>query len=288
MTKIWTLSLTLLMLLVSNVSTAKSPVWQVEKNGKTVFIGGTIHLLGQQDYPLPAAFDQAYEKSQVLVLEVDLNKAQTPQFQQQMLAQMTYQDGRTYADVLQSKTVERLNTYMQQRGLPVDNFKVFKPSLLSITLTMVELQRLGIAGTGVDMFYSMRGSNDAKRFQYLELPNEQIEFLADLGKGFEDEYINYTLDDMHRLADMMSEMKVAWRQGDNDALYDLAGKEWQQNFPQSYQSIIVERNNNWLADIESYFSSDEVEFILVGAMHLVGNEGVLQSLRDKGYQITQL
>ncbi|TLU64374.1 TraB/GumN family protein [Thalassotalea litorea] len=267
---------------------AKSSVWQVSKDGQTVFLGGTVHVLAQSDYPLPEEFDKAYQQSQVLVLEMDMGAAQTPQFQQAMMQQMMYLDGRTYADALKPETVKRLNAYMTEKGLPIENLKTLKPSMLSITLTMLELQRLGIFGAGVDEFYTLQGKQDAKSFLFLELPEEQIAFLADMGKGYEDEFINYSLDDMNRLGEMMTDMKEAWRQGDSQALVDLSMKDWQEKFPQSYQSLIVERNNNWMDDIEGYFATEDVEFILVGALHLVGDDGVIKALQDKGYAVKQL
>ncbi|OUS27237.1 hypothetical protein A9Q98_09770 [Thalassotalea sp. 42_200_T64] len=273
---------------VAFASQAEAPVWQVSKNGNTVYIGGTVHVLSDNDYPLPAAFEQAYQKSAVLVFEMDMSKAQTPEFQQQMLAKMTYQDGRTYADELKPETVTKLNQYMQEKGLPVGNLQMFKPSMLSVTLTMIELQRLGLGGTGVDAFYNLKGINDKKSFKYLELPEQQIDYLANMGKGYEDELIHYTLDDMAKLPTVMQQMKGAWRVGNNQELYNIAAKEWQQSFPTSYNQLIVERNNNWLPEIEAYFASAEIEFVLVGALHLVGKDGVLEQLKMKGYTITQL
>ncbi|WP_246037039.1 TraB/GumN family protein [Thalassotalea litorea] len=286
--KIWKFSVIISLSCMAMFANAKSSVWQVSKDGQTVFLGGTVHVLAQSDYPLPEEFDKAYQQSQVLVLEMDMGAAQTPQFQQAMMQQMMYLDGRTYADALKPETVKRLNAYMTEKGLPIENLKTLKPSMLSITLTMLELQRLGIFGAGVDEFYTLQGKQDAKSFLFLELPEEQIAFLADMGKGYEDEFINYSLDDMNRLGEMMTDMKEAWRQGDSQALVDLSMKDWQEKFPQSYQSLIVERNNNWMDDIEGYFATEDVEFILVGALHLVGDDGVIKALQDKGYAVKQL
>ncbi|WNC68159.1 TraB/GumN family protein [Thalassotalea nanhaiensis] len=279
---------TFTLLAISFISFADAPVWQVSKNGETVFFGGTVHVLSESDYPLPAAFDKAYQQSAVLVFEMDMSLTQTMAFQQQMLQQMTYQDGRTYADDLKPETVKKLNAYMESKGIPVANLQMFKPSMLSITLTMVELQRLGLGGTGVDAFFNTKGIADKKSFKYLELPEQQISYLANMGKGYEDELINYTLDDMKKLPTVMQQMKDAWRKGDNEELYNVAGKEWQESFPKSYNELLVERNNNWMPAVEGYFNTKEVEFVLVGAMHLVGEEGVLSQLKAKGYTIKQL
>lgn len=288
MSKLWKVLSALTLLSVSFISVADAPVWQVSKDGETVYFGGTVHVLSENDYPLPKAFDTAYQQSTVLVFEMDMSLAQTMAFQQEMLKQMTYQDGRTYADDLKPATVKKLNAYMESKGIPVANLQMFKPSMLSVTLTMVELQRLGLGGTGVDAFYNTKGLTDKKSFKYLELPEQQISYLANMGKGYEDELINYTLDDMKKLPMVMQQMKDAWRAGDNEELYNVAGKEWQEKFPKSYNELLVERNNNWMPAVEGYFNTKEVEFVLVGAMHLVGKEGVLSQLKAKGYTVKQL
>lgn len=286
--KVWTTLSSCFLLSLSVVANADSPVWKITKGGQTVYVGGTVHVLGEADFPLPEEFEQAYKQSAILVFEMDMAKTKSPEFQQVMLQHMTYQDGRTYADVLKPDTVTKLNTYMQQQGLPVSQLQVFKPSMLSVTLTLVELQRLGIGGKGVDEHYRNQGTSDKKSFLFLETPEQQIAYLAQMGEGYEDEFVNYTLNDLPNLGPMMAKLKAAWRVGDNKTLYDVTAKDQAENFPQFYQQLITERNTNWIPQIENYFKTNDVEFVLVGAMHLVGEEGVLKLLENKGYKIKQL
>ncbi|MDG1734165.1 MAG: TraB/GumN family protein [Thalassotalea sp.] len=288
MNKLWKIIPAFILLTFSYNSLADSPVWKVTKAGKTVYLGGTVHVLSQSDYPLPKAFETAYAEASILVFEMDMSESQTLQFQQAMMKELTYQDGRTYADELKPETVTKLHKYMTDRGVPIEGMNVFKPAMLSMALTMLELQRLGLGGTGVDAFYADRGLNDSKTFKYLEKAEEQIAYLANMGKGHEDELINYTLNDMDKLPQVMQQMKDAWRAGDGAKLYEVGGKEWQEEFPQSYDQLINIRNNNWMPHIEHYFTDDEIEFVLVGAMHLIGKDGVIKQLAAKGYQVTQL
>jgi hypothetical protein len=60
------------------------------------------------------------------------------------------------------------------------------------------------------------------------------------------------------------------------------------DFPEIYQALLIDRNNTWIAQIEAMSKTAEVEFILVGALHLVGSDGLLSMLSSRGYQITQL
>lgn len=267
---------------------ADTSVWKVSKGGSSLYIGGTLHVLQASDYPLPETFDRAYEQAKTLVFETDLDALATPDFQMKMLTALTYSDGKNLQSVLQPSTYERLDKYCQERGLPLANFIRFKPALLTITLTMVELQRQGISSAGVDEHYHKRGHSDGKSLQKLETTDQQLQFLAAMGQGQEDQLILSTLDDMENLSTMMANMKSAWRSGDSAKLQDIAVDPMRTDYPKLYDNLLVTRNNNWLPQIEALFASPEVEFVLVGALHLVGSDGIIEQLQKRGYQAEQL
>jgi uncharacterized protein YbaP (TraB family) len=160
--------------------------------------------------------------------------------------------------------------------------------MLAVTLTMVELQCLGMGGTGVDLFYQAQALNDHKRLGQLEAVEEQIGFLATLGEGYENELISYTLRDIKDLPRTMQLIKAAWRQGDMRRLEELALAQLKQEFPPLYQTLIVKRNKAWMPRIEAMLKTGEVEFVLVGALHLVGDDGLLAQLAARGYQVQKL
>lgn len=267
---------------------AGSPVWRVSKGDQQLFIGGTIHLLTQADYPLPDAFDKVYRHAAVVVLETDMQKLQDPQYQQLMINSSMYTDGRTLQSVLKPETFNALKQHLDSRGVPIANLLPFKAGMASMTVTMMELQRLGLVGTGVDEFFSKKAAQDGKKLGELESVEQQIEFLAALGEGREDEMIAYTLRDVNELPSFMQAIKEAWRQGDLVKLKEVTLDPFKKEFPGAYQSLLVERNNNWLPKIEGMLQSKEIELILVGALHLVGKDGVLQQLANRGYKIQKL
>ncbi len=267
---------------------AESSVWEIRKNGQRLFLGGTIHMLSDSDYPLPEAYDRAYQKSAVVVLETDAQAMQQPQFQQKMMAAMIYQDGRNLKQVLSEDTFKALSQHMTARGIPLDQMLLFKPGMISMTLSVVELQRLGQTAKGVDHFFGTRAKQDGKSLGQLETVEQQITFLATMGKGREDDMIMYTLRDLADLPTILSEMKTAWRAGDMAALEKSSLQEMQDAFPEIYKTLLVDRNNDWMPQIEALLMSEPVEFVLVGSLHLAGDDGVLQQLRSRGYQIKQM
>lgn len=264
---------------------ASSPAWKVSKGNHHLYLGGTIHLLGKTDYPLPSAFDKAYKDSSRLVFETDMKKFQSPEFQKIFMDKLMYPGQRTIKDVLNTKTYTALEKHFTARGLPLDQMLKFKPGMLVMMLTVFEMQRLNIAGIGVDEFYIQKGLKDGKKFGYLEEVEEQLAFMLEMGKDNENELIAYTLRDMDKLSEQMASMKNAWRKGDNLKLKEVALTPWEKDFPDLYNTLLVKRNNKWIPKIESMLKTKEVEFVLFGALHMVGDDGVLAQLKAHGYTI---
>lgn len=264
---------------------AASPVWKVSKGDAHLFIGGTIHLLSAADYPLPAGFEDAYRQADQLVFETDLQQMKNPEMQKQILAQVIYADGQSLQQVLNRQTFQTLEQYLASRRIPVANVVRFKPGMLALTLTVIELQRLGLGGTGVDEFYGLKASNDRKKMGQLETVEEQLSFLTTLGDGYENDMITYTLRDLKELPSMMQALKTAWRKGDNRGLDEVALAPFKKDFPAVYDKLIARRNRSWLPLIEAMLQTKDVEFVLVGALHLVGDDGLLAQLAARGYQV---
>lgn len=283
------LILSLLSVLLAATSVyAGSPVWKVSHNGNHLFIGGTVHVLTRSDYPLPAPFESAYDNSEILVLETDVHQLQSQDFKDIFLSMTTYQGKGTLTGHLKADTVATLETFLQERAIPLEHVNKLKPGLLAVTLTMVELQRLGQTGTGVDEFYAMRSLNTNREIMYLEPPLKQIEFIADMGVGNEDEFINHLVKDLAEIAQTLPAIKSAWREGDTDKLDKLVLKEMQEQFPNTYHSLIAQRNNNWIPQIEAMLRTRKVELVLFGALHLGGKDGILTLLKKQGYSIENM
>jgi len=170
----------------------------------------------------------------------------------------------------------------------IASFETVKPSMLSVILTVVELQRLGLAGVGVDEFFNGRAKTDKKPRFFLETMDDQFRALLSTGKGKEDEVILRAIDELEKMSIVMQQTKRAWRKGDNDALIDVALKPWKDKFPQLYKALLVERNLRWLPQIKQLMETPETEYVLVGALHLVGPDGLITLLKAQGFQVIQL
>ena len=281
------ISLLITLFLTVSPALAKAPLWKVSKGDDHLFIGGTIHVLGSDDYPLPASFEKIYKESEQLVLETDIQKLQSPEMQIKMLQLMSYQDDSTLKDHLKPETYKALETSLSKNGIPIFAVQKFKPGMVGMMLTVIELKKLGISIEGVDQFYSSKALKDKKTLGKLETIEEQLTFLTDIGKKDPDSFIMYTLRDMTEFPEMFQALKKAWREGNMNKMAELAIEPMKKDYPATYKTILVQRNNAWIPQIEALLKTKEVEMVLVGTLHLAGEEGVLKQLQKRGYTIEQ-
>ena len=82
-------------------------------------------------------------------------------------------------------------------------------------------------------------------------------------------------------------LAAAWKNGDAPQVERIVLKDLKTD-AQMYQRLLVERNRNWMPKIEVFFSRPGRTFVVVGAAHLVGPDGLLQMLKTKGYVVEQL
>ncbi|MDP4535696.1 TraB/GumN family protein [Alkalimonas collagenimarina] len=275
--------------LFSSALYAKSAVWQVSNDQHQLFIGGTVHLLPASEFPLPAEFDKAYQQADQLVFEIDLAKMADPNIAPMVLGYAMYQDGRTLPEVISSENFQRLQQAAAELGIDINALVGFKPDFILVQMMQLKLQQLDMAGEGVDMYFFNKGANDGKSTGYLETLEQQFELLFSISDGFEDEWLEQNLDQLDDTEHFLQATLTAWRRGDRDALTELTNEMHDTEVGQRfYQRLLTDRNKDWVEQIDAMLQTSEVEFVLVGALHLAGPDNVLDLLAERGYQVRQI
>lgn len=277
----------LISLLLPCFAWAETSLWRVSQGKHQVMIGGTIHLLGKSDYPLPDEFEQAFREADSLVLETDLAELSAPDNQAKLAQSLVYPKGITLKNQVNSKTYRILTKYCKTSGLDISTMRAMKPSMVVITLTVAELQRLGLASSGVDQFYFDKAKKSGKTVSSLESADTQIQALASMGKGHENELILSTIKELKSTPKFMLAIKQAWRSGNLPDLEQIGIKTMQTEFPEINRTLLTSRNNTWLPKIKAMLATPEQELILVGTLHLAGKDGVLAQLQQQGYVVEQ-
>lgn len=280
--------LILSLVFLTSVGQAKTSLWQVSNGTYSLYIGGTIHMLSQNDFPLPREFDQAYRSADVLVLETDLSQLNQPKFQKLLMQRVSYPAGQTLKTQLQPGTYQRVSDFLTRHGLSIAAFERIKPSMVSISLSLIEMRRLGLDSIGVDQYFFQRARQDGMPISQLEMPEDQIEFIANMGAGNGDELLLNTLRDLENLGPILQEIKQSWRSGEEIRFARAALIPMQRDYPELYQSLLVDRNKDWLLKIVGMLNTSETELVLVGALHLVGEDGLLKLLSRRGYRVVKV
>lgn len=276
--------------LLAQIAHGASSVWKISKGDSYFYLGGTIHVLSLADYPLPREFTTAYRDASTLIFETDMEDADSPENQAAFLAALSFQDGRTLASELEPATYDKLKTYMDSRYIPIDSFSNFQPWGVSLMIAMFEYQRLGMEPeNGVDLYFHNLAQSEGKETYGLETMDDQLRAIRSMEKIDPNTIIRYTLRDISQLADFSRFMKKAWRSGDLEAFSeDPMTAQMNNDYPEMYDALITARNNAWMLKLTTLTDDDTREFVLVGALHLNGQVGLLNQLQILGYKVEQL
>lgn len=266
---------------------AQTSVWRVSSGENEIYLAGSVHLLKESDYPLPKEFDVAFEKSDKVVFETDIDKLNDPQIAQVLLSKAMIPDNKTLKDILSEDVYKKLEEESSKLSIPLASLSRLKPSMVIVTMTGIKMQQMSITADGVDQHFHKRAKELGKVLGFLETVEEQLDVLTSMGDGNEDSFVSYSLEDMDEMESAMDELTGSWRNGSSDLMTNQL-TEMKIEYPEIYKSIMVNRNNNWILQIVDFLEDKSTEFVIVGALHLHGSDGLLAMLKAKGYQVEQL
>ena len=282
-----TIVLSVVIALSIGVSLAQSSVWEISKDGNTLYLGGSVHLLRAEDFPLPKEFDMAFNKSEVLVLEADIGQMNNPEVLPKLIAQAMLSGDATLKTLLNAETYKLLEDKCTELSLPIAGVMKMKPGMVATTLSSMKLLQLGFTPQGVDTYYFAQANEQNRKTEFLETLDFQIDLLVNIGTGYENEFIRYALEDLDNVEKEINILIPEWRNGTSKYM-DTGIEEMRNKFPPVYKAMLSDRNKAWLTKLENYLNDKKVEFVVVGEAHLYGKDGLLSLLQEKGYVVKQV
>jgi uncharacterized protein YbaP (TraB family) len=262
-------------------------LWTLQGKTNKVYLLGSMHLLKESEQ-LPAAIDSAYADADALIMELDMDDLDPLQMQQVALELALQPEGRTLQQQLGPKVYEQFVTKTRALGVEPAMLDRFQPWFAAITLVQLQLMKLGFdPEAGVEKRLTRRAAGDSKKIDGLETVREQLEIMARLPDKQQREFLLYSVDDAERTASELDAMLNAWRRGDAAAMAKLL-QEGFDEYPDLYRPLTVERNRKWIPQIEQLLGDKDDYLVVVGALHLVGTDSVIDLLERKGYQVKQL
>jgi uncharacterized protein YbaP (TraB family) len=266
---------------------SKSCLWEVQTASTRVFLLGSLHVLKSSAYPLAAAIERAYAASQRLVFETNLGAMMEPAILAKMMELGVYPEGRDLFQNISETTRKNLEKKLQDLGLPPANFSRFKPWFIAVTLTTLELQRMGFDPQyGIDLHFYTKATADEKELVYLESVDYQLNLLAKMNVMDQNSFLVQTLKDLEISAQLADDMMAAWQNGQAQDLHDLLFKSFEDH-PGIEDRLLTRRNKEWLPQIEKMLKTPKTTLVIVGAGHLIGPDGLVELLKQKGYKVKQ-
>ena len=269
-------------------SSPKHCLWLVETPlNRAVFLLGSLHVLKSDAYPLAKEINEAYSLSQKVVFETDLAAMLDPAVQARMLGLGLYPEGQNLFQNISDEMQSSLKKKMTDLGMPMEHFARFRPWFIAVTLTALELQRLGFSPDyGIDVHFYGRAGSDQKEIGFLETVDFQLDLLGKMTAHDQNAFLGQTLKDLDVATQMADDMLKSWKKGDADNLYKILFKSFE-SYPQIENRLLRRRNIDWVKKIEEMMAEDKNIFIIVGAGHLIGPGSVVALLKEKGYKVKQ-
>ena len=277
------------------VAAAKAPpvplLWKVSDRDNAVYLLGSFHLLKPEDYPLSQDVDQAFQASDKVVFEIPPEQMLDPSTGQKFLAAASFADGRTLSQVLPAATREKFNRILAQRGASVAQFDAYEPWFVNLSLMIGISQQMGFsADSGLDQRLMQQAMASKKPTGGLESIDTQLQVLDGSPMTEQVASLKEFIDKPTEMPGMLNDLHGAWRAGDVARLDTLAREEMKDKTPETYRMVNVERNDAWVPQIQEMLDGVKKgdTLVVVGALHLLGSDGVIEKLRAKGYTVERV
>ena len=263
-------------------------LWKITSASNTVYFLGSIHVLKKENYPLPAAFEHAFQEAEVVALELNPDSLAPARLQSLLFAKGRYEEGKTLQSSLAPETYEMAGARLREMGMAIPLFNNFEPWLVAVTITVAKLQELGLdPNLGIDKHFFEKAKQAKKEVLSFETVEYQLDRIDGLSAKDQEAFLLQTLKDWQVMSEKIDELVLAWSRGDTLALQATLFESFQE-FPEVYAKLLTERNRNWLPQIEGFLKQERDYLIIVGVGHLIGKDSVLQMLKARGYQPERL
>lgn len=268
--------------------TGRDTLWRVSGDHNTVYLLGSIHVLPRTAYPFRPALQKAFDDAQRLVFEVDLDKFTTQNLRTEFERTGFYPPSDSLSRHLSAQANHFLALILPAFGTSLDRVQRFKPWFLAEMLSSRYLQLAGYRDDlGVDMYFYRKAKAEGKPVFGLETIRDQAEIFESFDDREGEAYLLSTIASLPAYSKVVGRMVGAWENGRVNELDRLLNQH-AQNEPVTYAMMFSKRNVKWLPQIERFVGGGANYLVIVGAGHLVGDQGLVRALQRAGYHVEQL
>jgi hypothetical protein len=268
-----------------SVSEKKHFFWEINSGESTVYLLGSIHVAKNDIYPLDSVIETAFLNSNYLAVEFDLNTVDPFK----VLKLSTYSDDNNLKDNIDSISYQKIKASFEKIGIPESVFNKYKPWFAAINLVMLDLASSGYnPDAGIDSYFLEKANTQKKKVLELESFEEHIALMDTLIQLFGNSFIDYTLKDLEETKSQIDQLFDYWKNGDDKAMEEYVKSNIgnDKTYQEMFYLLNDKRNFNMLKQIKNYLTKPGKYFIVVGAAHLVGENGLV-NLLGKEYKVIQ-
>lgn len=262
-------------------------LWRASTLRNSVYLLGSIHLASREFYPLPGHVEQAFEKSNVLVVEVNLNQLDQAKFQGLLAANGLYPREDSLWNHISEDTRELVDSFCRQHGLDPEGVGRMKPWLAAFAISFLPaaatVQELA---PGIDKHF-LDEAGDRMRIEPLESPEDQFRIESHMPGAEQERNLRSAVRNAGQSVDDFQKLQTLWLEGDAEKLEAYLAASMRDD-PEYEKRVFADRNPPMAERAEQCLKSSDRCFIVVGAGHMVGKDGVVQLLRERGYQVEQV
>ncbi len=273
-------------------------MWKVSDADNALYLLGSFHMLRPGDYPLSKDVDAAFDDAEALAFELSPQELLSPQLGLSMGQAAMRTDGRPLNSQLPEATIARLDAWtaangkeLQRMNLSAETLQMFEPWFVGLMISITEMNKQGLdPQLGLDMHLIGRAGKASKPMSGLEKGSEQIAVFDDMSQSEQLQFINESLNDAADAKAEIEKLHAAWRRGDQDALWNGMAADMRREYPQLYRRVNVARNDAWVPKLQRMLDDETTDdtLVVVGALHLLGDDGVVEKLRAKGYKVERV
>ncbi len=270
----------------------KSFIWEITSSTNHIYLLGSIHVGSEELYPLDSAIEEAFESSKYLVVELDASTIDvySPDLLKTLIAYSMYPKGQGLKENLPADLYEQLKNMLDQFHLKIETVNNCRPWLLSTAISANASAALNFDNEhGIDYHFLYEAIQNNIRILQFESFEEQLAALSDVP---DEVMVKGMISDtgFYSAEQTMDLIFSAWETGNAAKMEGITflGSLLEPETAPYFDIIIDQRNFKWMEKIENYLTDDETYFVVVGAGHLVGKNGLIYLLKEKGYTLEQL
>ena len=266
-------------------------LWKVSDADNSVYLLGSFHLLKPDDYPLPKEVDAAFDDAESLLFEVDPREMTAPETMATIQKYAAYDEGKSLSTVLPKSTLDKLGNLLSLTGGSVQVLEQSEPWMVSLSLVLGITNAMGFkAELGLDRHLMARAAEAGKPTAGLETIEDQMKAMDAAPHAEQASGLDEFLDDPKQSIKQMQDMHAWWRSGDVAKLDSEMRAEMAKKTPETYRLLDVDRNDAWLPKVEARLKESKADdtLVVVGTLHLLGEDGLVEKLRAKGYSVERV